>query len=31
MALMAGRVADTSVELGEHIVTATVVVRWDWK
>ncbi|KQZ90780.1 hypothetical protein ASD62_17260 [Phycicoccus sp. Root563] len=31
MAMMAGRVADTSVELGEHTVTATVVVRWDWK
>jgi uncharacterized protein len=30
MAMMASRAADTSVELGEH-VTATVVVRWDWK
>ena len=31
MAMMAGRGADTSVELGEHTVTATVVVRWDWE
>lgn len=31
MAMMAMRAADTSVELGEHTVTATVVVRWDWK
>ncbi|MEO5609808.1 MAG: SIMPL domain-containing protein, partial [Ornithinibacter sp.] len=31
MAMMASRAADTSVELGEHTVTATVVVRWDWK
>ncbi|WP_406831576.1 SIMPL domain-containing protein [Pedococcus sp. KACC 23699] len=31
MAMMASRAADTSVELGEHTVTTTVVVRWDWK
>ena len=31
MALMAARATDGFVELGENTVTATVVVRWDWK
>ncbi len=29
-ALMAGRSSDSSVELGENTLTATVAVRWDW-
>ncbi|HEX5523827.1 MAG TPA: SIMPL domain-containing protein [Pedococcus sp.] len=29
--LMAAKAGGMPVELGEHTVTATVVVRWDWK
>jgi uncharacterized protein len=28
--MAAGRAGETSVELGENSVTATVVVRWEW-